>query len=592
MNNCTAGPLMSAPPRHENAATSPLAPRIDLSHPTPLRVCFPVLLDGDLVMSTEHLGVGYLVSVLRNAGAECRVIELPIGGFDDAIETIVDWHPDLIGITLTTISVEQATRFGAKLRARLGQHPFILAGGPLATHLGKRLLTLEGWSFLDALVRGEGEEPMLRLAEALHSGEPLGGVPSLAYRIPDGVTETPLAPVIADLDRLPFPARDQFEQHGGKLSYIRISTSRGCTARCAFCNAPHARNQIAGGKLWRGASPQRILDEIETLYRKHNFNTFDFVDSTFEDPGGTPKAKARIAEIAQGLIDRNIKIYYNCCMQAKNWSEADKPLLDLLFRSGLEKVLVGIESGSDQGLKIWGKLSTAADNARIIELLNRTGVYTAFGFIAFHPWSSFSEIRENYAFLRDNMGHNLRRFTVRLELYPGAEAVERLRDQGLLLPDFDRRLNPLAYTYVDPRIEALANGLALLYGDQYAKDCTVEKEPAVFEFETYDIVLHTYLSRLNRFFGDRPEVVEILDDARAAIHRTKAELTRFNYELVTTHVEAAERGDLDPEAIRRDAPMVETCYREKIATLRSIQLRSSMKLHRAKVPVKAIQLAV
>ena len=575
----------------ENVAASPLEAKIDLSRPLPLRVCFPVLLDGDLVMSTEHLGVAYLVAVLRNAGAECRIFELPVGGFVETIKAIADWEPDVIGITLTTISVEQATRFGRDLRARLGERPFIVAGGPLATHLGANLLRLEGWNFLDALVRGEGEVPMLRLAEALHSGSSLDDVPSLSFRTEADVKETELAPTIADLDILPFPVRDQFEFHEKRLAYIRVSTSRGCTARCAFCNAPHARNQIVKGKIWRGASPQHILDEVEHLYRQYNFNTFDFVDSTFEDPGGTPKAKARIAEIAQGLIDRGLKVYYNCCMQAKNWSDADKPLLDLLFRSGLEKVLVGVESGSDIGLKIWGKMSSAADNARIISLLNETGVYTAFGFISFHPWSSFAEIRENYTFLRDNMGHNLRRFTVRLELYPGAEAVGRLREEGLLLPEFDRRLNPLAYKYVDPRIERLAHSLALLYGDQYAADCTIEQEPAVFEFETYDIVLHTYLSRLTRIFGERPEVAEILETAKTAIQQIKGKLTDFNYDLIMKHVEAADQGTLEPDAIRRDAPVVEACYRQHLDELRSIQLRTSMKLHRARVPVKAIQLA-
>lgn len=569
---------------------SPLVPRVDLGRPRPLRVCFPILLDGDMVMSTEHLGVGYLVAVLRAANAECVVMEAPAVGDNQAlIDRIVGYEPDIVGLTLTTVGVVHATRFGTSLRQQLGSRGFLLAGGPLATHHGAKLLSTKGWEFLDGLVRGEGEIPILRLGEAIHTGSDLGTVPNLVYRLEDGVHQNPMIAALHDLDLLPDPARDQFEQHNGQLAYLRLSTSRGCTARCTFCNAPHARNRVGPGKLWRGASPKRIVDEIESLYRRYNFNTFDFVDSTFEDPGGSPKAKARIGEIAQEIINRDLKIFYNCCMQAKNWTDDDAELINLLYRSGLEKVLVGIESGSDIGLRRWNKLSTAEDNKRVIRLLSDAGVYIAFGFISFHAWSTFEEIWENLNFLRTYMGHNLRRYTTRLELYPGAEVIEQLRTAGLLTPAYDEELNPFAYGFVDPRVERLADELNRLYGDQYMEDCTIDKEPAVFEFETYDIVLHTYISRLMRLHGHTDAGRNILDASVERVRSVKQELADFNFSLVSEQVDLAERDMLQAGAIVEKRPLVEDFFQNRMDKLRAIQLRTSMQLHRAGLAVREIR---
>ncbi|UXH76098.1 B12-binding domain-containing radical SAM protein [Roseateles amylovorans] len=587
-----APPVSSLPPTDDEPIVNPLRSPVDFTRPRPMRVCFPVLLDGDLVMSSEHLGVSYLVSILRDLGSEVRIIEVastPTGDVD-AIEAVAAFAPDLIGLSLTTVTVSHATAFCAALRERLGPAVAFLAGGPLATFLGTKLLSNPHWGFLDALVRGEGDVPLVRYVEAFWTDRDYRRVPSLSWRNEHGqVIDNLIGSGVPELDMLPEPARDQFEMNGRKLPYLRLATSRGCSARCTFCNAPHAGNKINPGKLWRARSPECVVDEIERLYRTYQFNTFDFVDSTFEDPGGAPFAKQRIAEIAQGIIDRDLKIFYNCCMQAKNWREDDRPLLELLYRSGLEKVLIGIESGSQRGLDRWKKKSTVTDNKRAIDLLRSVGVYVAFGFIAYHPWSAFDEIRENNQFLLEYMGYNLRRYTVRLELYPGAEAVELLRQEGKLHADFDVTLNPLSYDFHDERIQTLSRCTAMLYGERYAEEAVIGEVPAVFEFETYDIVLHTYMSRLRRFFGADARGAEILDATEAKAAAVRQEMSRFNFDLISEMTDLAEAGALTDAFARSQQPAVEAFYRERLKRLRQLQLGTSMQLHRAGLPVRNIQ---
>ncbi|XOV80944.1 MAG: B12-binding domain-containing radical SAM protein [Aestuariibacter sp.] len=570
---------------------NPIESTVDLSSPRQLKVAFPILLDGDLVMSTEHLGVGYLVSILRNAGAECKVFEVPGNcKFDEKVSReIVEWDPDLIGFSLTTVTVSHATDFGSTLKNLLKDDVYFLAGGPLATFLGQELLLNPNWYFLDGLVRGEGDISMIRFAEAFWTDRDYSNVPSLSFKDSGGsIINNPIGAGVAELDMLPEPGRDQFEINNGQQAYLRLATTRGCTARCTFCNAPHADNKINPGKLWRARSAENIVTEIERLYHKYKFNTFDFVDSTFEDPG-SPRAKQRIGKLAEMIIEKDLNIYYNCCMQARNWTDKDKDLIKLLFNSGLEKVLIGIESGSKTGLALWKKKSTVEDNKRAISLLREAGIYVAFGFISYHPWSTFTEIRENNEFLRDYMGHNLRRFTTKLEVYPGAEVLIRMRNEGLLHEDFDLTLNPLAYRFEDERIAKLSKATGLLYGERYSEDMVIEEEPAVFEFETYDIVLHTFLSRILRHHRSNPDCVEIMNEGLVRVDAIKAEICEYNFQLMTDLTDRAEKGVLSEEYVREARPKLDDYYIKQMRRLRDIQLSISMKLHRANISIRDIQ---
>ena len=252
-------------------------------------------------------------------------------------------------------------------------------------------------------------------------------------------------------------------------------------------------------------------------------------------------------------------------------------------------MLIGIESGSQIGLDRWKKESTVEDNKRAIELVRGAGIYVAFGFIAYHPWSTFQEIRDNNLFLRQYMGYNLRRYTVRLELYPGAEAVETLRAEGKLHDDFDVSLNALSYDFEDPRVRQLSSISALLYGEKYASEMVIEKEPAVFEFETYDIVMHTFMSRLRRAVLDDPRGLAILQAGEAKATELRRQMSDFNYELISQMTDLAEEGTLTEAYAHERRPQVEQFYRGKLGELRQVQLGISMQLHRAGLSLRDIQ---
>ncbi len=531
-----------------------------ITDPAAYRVAFLILLDGDLVMSPEHLGVALMTSVLRRGGFTVRIMEVTTQEHEAALREIEAYDPQVACFTLMSLNVDSCKSFCARLKEVLPD-VIVACGGPAGTYASDQIL--KHIPEVDVVAVGEGEPTIWDLIQRLYLGESLDECLGICFRQPDGsIAKTPLRPLIHNLDVLPFPARDQFEQHGNDLEYVRLSTSRGCVARCTFCSAPNVSNRIQRGKAWRGRSVESVLEELEGLVKRYNYRTYDFIDSTFEDPDGGRIGKGRIRKIAEGILERKLNIYYNCCMRAENWSDdpSDDELMDLLFRSGLEKVNVGIESGTNEELKLWDKLATVEDNIRIIRMLREHGIYLAMGFIQFHPYSTVETLRENALFLKNHNGHNLRRLTERLEIYPGTVIVSKLEKDGLAL---------------------LARHFASLYNNEnFHENGVITEQSSVYSFETFNVVLETYMSRTRRAFGRLPGVAEELHAFRSRVLEIRRELSEFNYSFFMSNLEAALEDRLNPEDRIRQLREVETIFPEKMNEIRVMQLRLGKKFTR------------
>ena len=554
-----------------------LDPRV--ADPAGYRVAFVILLDGDLVMSPEHLGVALMTSVLRRGGFAVRIVEVKTHEHQQAIEELKAYGPKLVCFTLMSLNVETCKSFSALLRTALPS-VVVACGGPAGTYASDQILA--HIPEVDIVAAGEGEPTIWELVQRLYLGEPLESCAGIISRKADGtIHKAPLRALMHNLDALPFPARDQFEQHGNDLEYMRLSTSRGCVARCTFCSAPNVSNMVQKGKAWRGRSVESILEEVKGLVDRYNYRTYDFIDSTFEDPDGGKLGKGRIRRIAQGILDAKLNIYYNCCMRAENWSDDDNDLLDLLFRSGLEKVNVGIESGTEEELTLWDKRATVEDNIRIIRLLREHGIYLAMGFIQFHPYSTVDTLRANALFLKDHNGHNLRRLTERLEIYPGTVIVSRMEKDGLLEDEYKSTLHHFAYRFKDERVALLAKHFASLYNNEdFHENGVITEQSSVYRFETFNVVLETYISRTRRAFGHIPAVQEELQAFRSRVLEIRRELADFNCNFFMSNLEAVLEDRLNPEDRLRDIREIESIFPAKMDEIRVMQLRLGKKLNR------------
>ena len=133
---------------------------------------------------------------------------------------------------------------------------------------------------VDITVQAQGEETFREILDRLGRGESLEGCLGCTYRDADGRVHAnesrPLRNVntFRTHDYTLLPVERYYALKGKRqLDYI---TSQGCNFRCAFCADPFVYK-----RKWVGFEPQRVGEEVETLWRRYRFDDLSFQDETY-----------------------------------------------------------------------------------------------------------------------------------------------------------------------------------------------------------------------------------------------------------------------------------------------------------------------
>ncbi len=190
----------------------------------------------------------------------------------------------------------------------------------------------------------------------------------------------------ANPDRFPFPLRNL--NPGDTES---ILASRGCYNHCSFCPVPSFYND---GPLWRGRTPQNILEEMTRLVDRGVMD-FYFVDPNFIGPG--KNGKRRILELTEMI--RPLGITFG--METRP-NDLDAEILENLLSAGFKSLLLGIESGSASVLGNLKKGASLNASERAIKLCRSAGIEPEVGFLMFVPDSTVEDLKHNLEFLQRN----------------------------------------------------------------------------------------------------------------------------------------------------------------------------------------------
>ncbi|MFH0911106.1 MAG: radical SAM protein [Planctomycetota bacterium] len=337
--------------------------KIALLQPPPLRIR-----QSHDVNAYPSLALGYLAGYLERAGftdlliVDGRMENIPL---DEAVRDIVDFEPDLLGITAKTHEIGQAARAAQEVKARLPRVTTVVGGCHVTA---EPEATLRHYPALDYGLAGEGELSLHEMCLALAQGLSLESIPGLVYRRDGQVLRNAPRPFLEDLDSLPFPAWHLFRKR--RKSYM-IFGSRGCPYDCAFCM------RVLGRKP-RLRSPANILAEIDRLVQEFGIRAFDFEDETF----GLRRDHA--LTICQGLVERGFheRLVWTANLRA---NLVDEELLRALKGAGCARVAIGVESGDPAILQAIGKGITLPQVEEAFRLARKAGLETAALFILGHP---------------------------------------------------------------------------------------------------------------------------------------------------------------------------------------------------------------
>lgn len=340
------------------------------------------------------LGILSIASVLENCGASVQINDLNISILDGELDYTTDFYtqaadlilandPEMVGFSSLCTSFLQTLRLAETIRAR-NPNVFILFGGPNATFVAKSLLT-EFTAIVDAVVLGEGERVIDRLAAAWHAGKDLEQVPGLFHKRSPGPPDTlQRPPLITDLDELPQPAWHLYPvSHGlarGYWSGLEIEAGRGCPFSCNFCTT-----SLFWDRRFRVKSPGHLVGEMIDLRQRYKVDSFSLVHDllTFK--------KDWIKSFCSELIQRNCPIQWSMSSRADSLTP---DLLDLLAQAGCRTIYYGIESGSSRMQKLTRKNLKMKAVRRIVAMTQAAGIQATASFIMGFPEEEIEDLEK------------------------------------------------------------------------------------------------------------------------------------------------------------------------------------------------------
>lgn len=328
--------------------------------------------------SEKHppLGIGFLISVLKNAGHEVFFIDnyLQPSNFLET-EFLQKNKIDFVGIYANTICFRDTLRmfYNLEYLRQTGKwHGKIIVGGP---HTSVALDTIP--DFVDHVVQGEGEYALLDIVER---------------RCNQRIVKYP---AIENLDDLPMPAWDCFinlpykwnAEFFSQKPVFTMNTSRGCPFNCAFCSV---------GSIWGNQytcfSAERIVSDIEHLIHHYGARGIYFREDNFT------LDKKRLCRFCNLLIEKNITIPWACESRV---TSVDQDTLPLMVQSGLCGFYFGVESGSQRMLDFMNKGITVDQIRDAFALCRQYNIKTAASVVVGIPEETEDDLQQTATLLKE-----------------------------------------------------------------------------------------------------------------------------------------------------------------------------------------------
>jgi len=378
------------------------------------------------------LSLGYIAASLESGGIEVAIVDSEVNQYntEKASQEILSYEPDAVGITATTHNRLEAIQLSNAIREK--SNALIFVGGPHFTPTARD--ALQKVKSIDVVVMMEGEITTPEMLEAYSRKEGFHNVLGISFRDKDGkIVENAERPLIQDLDTIPMPAYHLFslEKYKARLegeyqtsNTIGVISSRGCPHNCTFC-----ANNTLWHRRFRIRNPDKFVDEIEFLYEKYGYRSFDIWDDTITI------IKTHVKGICEEILRRKLNIKWYARSRVDS---VDKEILNLMKETGCISIGLGVESGSPRILKSIKKRITLPMIRSTIKASADLGFYTKAFFISSLPGEEREDVTATLNLIKElrSYGKNVMAGTNIAKIYPGTEMERIAMSKGVLPPDF------------------------------------------------------------------------------------------------------------------------------------------------------------
>ena len=234
----------------------------------------------------------------------------------------------------------------------------------------------------DAICTGEGEFAFKKFYESFKAGESYLDTPSFWFNTPQGVKKNLNLPLMSaeEMDSLPAPlyqdgenifrsgvgfrpiTAEDFLFYNG-LSYQTL-WSIGCPFKCTYCGNTKFIDYDKNYRKVRHPSAAWMVNEIKEAIRKHpHISSIVFHDDSFM------ALPMRVMEEFVDLYEKEVGLPFMVLGLIPNYVREDK--LSLLVNAGMNRVRMGIQSGSEAILEFYDRPTPIAKVKRACEILNK-----------------------------------------------------------------------------------------------------------------------------------------------------------------------------------------------------------------------------
>lgn len=302
-----------------------------------------------IINITFPTSIGVLAGYLMASGMEkVDIIDEQINPVEDsALPLLINSleKPRIIGISVLTLNCGRAYELAGKIK-RIDGESVVVFGGIHPTVLPEEVLARGA---VDVVVRGEGEETLRELVRLILDNGDYRAIMGISYRRNGDLIHNPDRSMIQDLDLIPPFPYHMFEKDLDKYpNFSGIFGSRGCPYQCTFCSS-----RSISGKRYRYHSVQRVISEINVLVRKYGQNSIFLMDDNIA------VNKKHFKELCDAIISDGLhrEAFFHGSLRGDN---AGDEVLDMAYKANFRILYYGLETGSEELMKVINKGETVA----------------------------------------------------------------------------------------------------------------------------------------------------------------------------------------------------------------------------------------
>lgn len=369
-------------------------------------------------------------------------------------ERVLELGPKCVSFYTLWTHFHIMLRIAKELKAAQPELIIVMAGPQVSSTAAE---VMEAMDFVDYVCVGEGENTVLPFFQALlrNNGAGLEDVPQLYYRKDGAIVSTGITAPPCDLEALPqWDDRlyleqcscEPVEQRTSASYYMNIDVGRGCPFGCTFCSS-----SLFWKRRYRLKSPQKIVEEILHWNTRFGIRSFRFSHDAF-----TVNNKL-VHQVCDELDRVGLKISWTCTSRADCISEE---LIERMVRSGMDRIELGVETGSPRMQKIINKNLDLNRLSDMVDVLLKHNVEVNLFFMCGFPEETVEDLAMTmdllFAMLDRGVHHASMAFC---HFYPGTTITRQYFDQLVL--DHSIKVLPRSLYGCTEEVEMIENNKAI-----------------------------------------------------------------------------------------------------------------------------------